>query len=245
MIAELPVLAEEFNNRLLGCQDADSFLDVNQFEWIKDVEALADEMTLETRALLDTLSRVPAFGDIQEQQRPLSGTGWRVFPFLVYGHRIEWSLERFPATREAISRIPGCITAMFSIMQPGQHLVPHTGPSSAVLRYHLATHVPEPESCAIRVADQTRHWQQGQSLVLNDYREHEAWNHGSQPRVVLFVDFKRPVPAALRPDRERVIQQFKESEFSFEIVRNFNHWLEEYGDDIATAIDSFSQPSPH
>jgi aspartyl/asparaginyl beta-hydroxylase (cupin superfamily) len=46
--------------------------------------------------------------------------------------------------------------------------------------------------CAIRVAEETRHWQQGSCLVFDDSLLHEAWNHTDQERVVLIVDLWHP-----------------------------------------------------
>jgi len=91
-------------------------------------------------------------------------------------------------------------TAFFSILAPGKHLPPHRGPFKGVLRYHLGLIVPKPEvSCGIRVADETRHWKEGESLVFDDTYMHEAWNNTNRDRVVLFMDFVRPLrfPASL------------------------------------------------
>ena len=228
----LAELVCHFNNELLKHQDPDDFLDQSSFPWITQIEENTAAVEADTQRLLTVVESVPPFGDIQELQRPLSGNGWKVFPFLVYGHRIDWSHEQFPATSELIANIPDCTTAMFSILQPGQRLQPHTGPSSAVLRYHLATFVPQPLRCGIRVAGQVRQWEQGKSLVLNDFREHEAWNLGDKPRVVLFIDFKRPVPDSLVRLRDFVIDRFASDTFSREIVVNFNQWVKTHSKDV-------------
>ena len=63
-----------------------------------------------------------------------------------------------------------------------------------VLRYHLALKVPgPPDACRIRVGDDVRSWVEGKSLVFDDVNEHEAWNDTDGTRVVLFVDFVRPL----------------------------------------------------
>jgi len=235
-LSNLQDLAFEFDKKLLEEQPADDFLDTSEFAWVNDIEEMADGIAAEVHSLLQTLDKVPAFGELQELQKPLSGNGWRVFPLLVYSHKIDWALKRFPTTEAAIDLIPDCTTAMFSILQPGQRLFPHTGPSSAVLRYHLGVHIPCPEECAIRVANQTRHWEQGRSLILNDYREHEAWNESEQPRVVLFVDFKRPVSQKLIKERDHVVDLFAQYKFSQEIVDNFGSWLEEHGEKLDLAL---------
>ena len=238
--ADIADVATLFDHELLKTQAPDDFLSNERFPWIANIEANTAGIEQETANLLRAIDLVPPFGDVQESQRTLSGSKWRIFPFLVYGHRVDWSHEAFPATSEVISKIPECITAMFSILQPGQHLHPHIGPNSAVLRYHLPTYVPEPDKCAIRVADQTRHWEQSKSLVLNDYREHEAWNRGEKARVVLFVDFKRPVPTELEPHRDAVIERYSADNFSHEIFDNFNIWVDSYGEQILGKVNQGS-----
>jgi len=83
---------------------------------------------------------------------------------------------------------------MFSIFEPGKHLPAHRGPYNGVLRLHLALIVPEvSDRLAIRVGRQICHWQEGKVLIFDDAYEHEAWNHTEKTRVVLFVDFVKPL----------------------------------------------------
>jgi ornithine lipid ester-linked acyl 2-hydroxylase len=54
--------------------------------------------------------------------------------------------------------------------------------------------IPEPrERLAIRVGDRVLHWEEGKALVFDDHFEHEAWNGTEATRVVLFVDFAKPL----------------------------------------------------
>jgi len=97
---------------------------------------------------------------------------------------------------KALDEIPGLTTAMFSILAPGKRIPPHVGPYKGVLRYHLALKVPEPaDRCGITVHGVTQHWQEGKSLVFDDVWEHSAWNETDDTRVVMFVDFIRPMRA--------------------------------------------------
>ena len=43
------------------------------------------------------------------------------------------------------------------------------------------------------VDGQTRHWTEGKSLVFDDTFQHEAWNKTQKDRVVLFMDFVKPM----------------------------------------------------
>jgi ornithine lipid ester-linked acyl 2-hydroxylase len=93
-----------------------------------------------------------------------------------------------------VRKIPGLRTAMFSILEPGKRLPPHRGPYNGVLRLHLGLLVPEPPtSFGSRIGPELRHWREGEVLIFDDAHEHEAWNETDRPRVVLFVDFLKPL----------------------------------------------------
>ena len=49
-------------------------------------------------------------------------------------------------------------------LSPRKHILDHRGPYKGVLRYHLGLIVPEDaESCRIRVGEDIRHWEEGES----------------------------------------------------------------------------------
>jgi beta-hydroxylase len=115
---------------------------------------------------------------------------------LLYGYGIKavGNCRRCPETTKLLKKMPGMKTAFFSILAPGKHLPPHPGPYKGVLRLHLGLLIPEPaDMCAIRVGSQIRHWQEGRVMIFDDTFEHEAWNRTDGLRVVLFVDFMRPM----------------------------------------------------
>jgi len=63
-----------------------------------------------------------------------------------------------------------------------------------VLRLHLGLIVPEPRNqVRIRVDDQIAYWEEGKCTLFDDSYNHEVWNDTDHWRVVLFVDFVRPV----------------------------------------------------
>ncbi len=119
---------------------------------------------------------------------------WKTVFLLGYGVRFERTIARCPETWRVLRKVPGLRTAMFSILEPGKHIPPHRDPYNGVLRLHLGLIVPEPrERLAIRVADRVCHWEEGKALVFDDHFEHEAWNGADRTRVVLFVDFAKPL----------------------------------------------------
>ena len=98
-----------------------------------------------------------------------------------------------PETWRICQKIPGLITVMFSILEPGKHLPPHRGPYNGVLRLHLGLIIPEPrDQLGIRVENELYRWKEGEAVIFDDAFEHEAWNDTPHTRVVLFVDFIKP-----------------------------------------------------
>jgi len=78
----------------------------------------------------------------------------------------------------------------FSVMQPGVHVWPHSGPTNCRLRAHLG--LVTPDGPRIRVANEIRSWKQGEFIVFDDSFEHEVWHDGDQVRLVLIVDMWHP-----------------------------------------------------
>jgi ornithine lipid ester-linked acyl 2-hydroxylase len=173
----------------------DEFFDPASLPWVAGVEAAYPQIRAELLAVLQHRPQIPNFQDLSTDQAVLTaGDDWKTFFFHAYGHAIAANCARCPQTARVLQSIPGMKTAMFSILAPHKHIPEHRGPYKGVLRYHLGLLVPQPAQCGIRVGSQTRSWREGGSLVFDDSHPHEAWNGGDQTRVVLFVDFLRPLP---------------------------------------------------
>jgi beta-hydroxylase len=69
------------------------------------------------------------------------------------------------------------------------------------------------------VADEIRSWQEGRSLIFDDSFDHEAWNDSDRHRVVLFVDFVRPLPISLSLMNHLMIWQISKLPFVMDAVR--------------------------
>jgi len=173
-----------------------AFFDGASFPWVAAVEAGWRDIRAEMESLLADRDRIPNFQDLSEDQRALTeGDDWKTYFFHVYGRSIASNCARCPKTERILRCIPGMKTAMFSILAPGKHIPEHRGVYKGVLRYHLGLIVPQPQtSCRIRVRNEIRCWEEGKSLIFDDSHPHEAWNDSDSHRVVLFVDFVRPLP---------------------------------------------------
>jgi len=123
--------------------------------------------------------------------KELGWRGWDTYQLYRNGTWQDEALSRCPATVEALENTPhGPRDGMFTILNPGVHLTPHTGGVNLLLTAHLALVVPP--GCGIRVCDEERNWQEGELLLFDDSFIHEAWNHGSAQRAVLLWDIWHP-----------------------------------------------------
>src|SRR6476620_5728709 len=99
------------------------FFEPDEFPWIADVEARAEEIREELDGLLARVDQLPNFQDIQEEQRKLTlDDRWKIFLFYGYGARADGNCRRGPRTAEIVESIPGMTTAMFSVLLPHKHI---------------------------------------------------------------------------------------------------------------------------
>ena len=165
------------------------------FPWVAAIERELCAFRRELDRVMVRKTELPNVQEITADAVSLSqDENWKIFPLIAYGIRSEPNIQLCPETWRAVQTIPGLRTAMFSILEPGKRLPPHRGPYNGVLRLHLGLLIPEPrDRAAIRVGTELRHWAEGRALIFDDAYEHEAWNETPQARVVLFVDFERPM----------------------------------------------------
>jgi beta-hydroxylase len=203
-----------------------TFFDPDAFPWVADLEAGAPAIRRELEEILRYQDELPNFQDISTDQYQITNDDrWKTFFFYGYGFTAGNNVERCPETARLLGQIPGMTTAMFSIFAPHKRIPAHGGPYKGVLRYHLGLMVPEPrEQCGIRVGNDVRHWSEGKSLVFDDVFEHEAWNDTDGTRVVLFVDFKRPLAGFPRVLNETIIKIIGFSPFIQDAKARHNAW---------------------
>ncbi len=164
------------------------------FPWVRDVEREWRGIRAELERVLMRKEDLPGFHELATDVATISrDRGWKTFLLCGYRIKSDVNIALCPRTWKVCQKIPGLITAMFSILEPGKHLPPHRGPYNGVLRLHLGLIVPEPrEDLGIRVDRQIYRWREGEAVVFDDAYEHEAWNRTPHTRVVLFVDFIKP-----------------------------------------------------
>lgn len=172
--------------------------DSRHFPWVAEVEANWHKVRAELDAVMKYRDAMPSFQEIVKEVGMIQGDDqWKTFFLKGVGMDCEENARHCPETMKVLEMIPGCTTGFFSILSPRKHIPHHRGPWAGVLRLHLGLMVPEPQHmCRIRIANEVYAWQEGKAVVFDDTYNHEVWNDTDGYRVVLFVDFERPL---LRP----------------------------------------------
>lgn len=121
---------------------------------------------------------------------------WGQYTLWQQGKKVGNSCQGVPKTcslLERYSEATGCKRGQikFSVMHPGTHVWPHTGPTNCRLRMHLGLVIPK-HGCRIRCTDQTREWEEGKVLIFDDSFEHEVWQEADSYRLIFIVDVWHP-----------------------------------------------------
>src|SRR5437016_12149764 len=150
------------------------------------------------RSVARTLSSVPRFHELMEEQAPISandGHDWRVFVLRAYGVDIRENAARCPVTAALVGACPNVLSASFSFLAPGKHIPPHRGPFRGVVRCHLGLCMPRGDDGrvgAILWIDGKEHrLGDGDYLVWDDTYTHEVHNRTSWLRIALLLDIWR------------------------------------------------------
>ena len=179
------------------------FYDPTRWDWADAVRSATGTIRDEAKALIEDRSLFGAYVKAQAD-RPqgdvhgmLENDNWSTFELTRRGLPAEDRIARTPETWRAISsnapqcKVPNRAPAvMFSLLEAGSRIPPHTGSLNARLICHLPLIVPG--NGALRVGSTVREWHYGELLVFDDTIEHEAWNDAATDRLVLIFDIWHP-----------------------------------------------------
>lgn len=202
----------------------DPVLDVRDFAWtalLRDQwQAIRDEAVQ-----VAAEGAAPSLATISPDHRAIAEVGkWRSFFLWGYGYAIPDNLARCPATRALVERIPGLNSAFFSILAPGTHIPAHRGVTKGLITCHLGLIVPRDGDVRMRVADRFVRWAEGETLVFDDTYDHEVWNDSNGTRVVLLVQFERPLKNPGKWFADLFMGFVKRSAFVQEARANIGSW---------------------
>jgi len=127
------------------------------FPWTGSIEKEWRAIRVELDRVLTRKEELPAFHELASDVTSISqDNNWKSFLLAGYGFRSWNNIKLCPDTWRICQNIPGLITVIFSIMEPGKHLPPHRGPynggAAAASRTDRARAAP-----AARHSRRTRH----------------------------------------------------------------------------------------
>jgi beta-hydroxylase len=205
----------------------DPVLDPAHFPFLQGLRDYWTQIRDEALAATSNLDAVPALRRISpDHARIAANDDWRSFFLIAYGIRAEQNIARCPVTMSVLERIPGLNSGFFSILKPGTHIPRHRGVTKGLLTCHLGLVVPSGGSVRMQVGDQTVGWGEGETLVFDDTYQHEVWNDTNGTRIVLLVQFERPLRLPGRLIARAFLGAVRHSPFVREGRRNLDRWEE-------------------
>jgi beta-hydroxylase len=171
------------------------FFDPARFSFTAMLEENWETIRDEVLVVLKQREAIPSFHEVSpDQYRISTGDNWKTFVLFGFKNKLEKNCSLCPETTRILERIPELQTAWFSIITPHYDIPDHRGVTRGVLTCHLGLVIPDAkERCRIRVENEIHHWEQGRTIVFDDSLSHEVWNDTDQGRVVLLLQFNRPM----------------------------------------------------
>ena len=203
----------------------DPVLDVRDFPWTQMLREHWETIRDEARSVALAGNAAPSLATISPDHRAIAEVDmWRSFFLWGYGFPIEENLARCPKTKAVIERIPGLNSAFFSILAPGTHIPDHRGVTKGLITCHLGLIVPRDGDVRMRVDDRIVRWAQGETLIFDDTYQHEVWNETDGTRVVLLIQFERPLRQPGKWFADLFLGFVKRSAFVQEARENVAKW---------------------
>ena len=176
----------------------DVFFDKANFEWTTILEKNYDAIKQEYININNKNKLIDATVFSKEQIKSVDPEQWSVFPLFVYGNKIEKNWIECPVTVDCLKQIPTITTAIFSVLKPGAQIKPHRGAYKGYLRCLMGLIVPSDiTQCGLTIDHKTYHWETNECVIFDDTFIHSAYNNSDITRVVLYIDFIRPMPSFL------------------------------------------------
>lgn len=203
----------------------DPVLDVRLFPWTQMLRDHWEEIRAEALRVALHADAAPSLPAISPEHRAIAPADqWRSFILWGYGYRISDNAARCPATSALVQQVPGLTTACFSILAPGTHVPARRGVSKGLITCHLGLVVPRGGDARMRVDRRVVRWCEGETLVFDDTYDHEVWNDTDESRVVLLIQFARPLRHPGKWIADRVLAAVRRSRFVQETGRTIAAW---------------------
>jgi predicted nucleotidyltransferase/aspartyl/asparaginyl beta-hydroxylase (cupin superfamily) len=171
------------------------FIPSHHFPFVAELEANWQVIRGELDTLLEDRDSIPFLDNISKDQTRISHSQkWRAFFLWGWDEELTGNTARCPKTAALMRKVPNLRSAWFSILSPNYKIKAHKGLTKGILRAHLGLIVPKRwQQCRMEVDGEAVHWREGKCFVFDDSRTHQVWNKTDQERVILLLDFDRPM----------------------------------------------------
>jgi beta-hydroxylase len=201
-------------------------IDKSFFPWTASLER--NWRNIQREAVQIRTGEIPSLADISfDHGRIAADRRWRSFFLKGYGYRMGDNFRRAPITSSLIDKVPGLVTASFSVVEAGGHIPRHWGMTKGMLTYHLGLKVPKDrEKCRMALEGPDRlhllPWQEGESFVFDDMYNHEVWNETDEDRYILLIQIKRPCRGIANVLQNAFLFGVRHTRFVQDIRRNID-----------------------
>jgi len=171
------------------------FFDKKDFPVTQELEDNYEVILAELKPLMERVADFAPFQDISPDQVYISNDEkWKMFFLKAGTYRFKRNCEQVPKTMEILDSNRNIVSAYFSVIGPNKMLMPHEGPWCGIIRIHLGMMIPADGESILVCNKKEYRWKNGEAVVFDDTYEHFAVNLSNNNRVVLFIDYMRPLP---------------------------------------------------
>ena len=172
------------------------YFDKKDFPITKVLEDNYAVIKAELEPLMQRVVDFTPFQDISPDQTYISNDDkWKMFFLKAGTFRFKKNCAQVPKTMAILDQHRNVVSAYFSVLGPRKMLMPHEGPWCGIIRIHLGMQIPQQgKGCVLVCGEQEYRWEEGKAVVFDDTYEHIAVNMTDSNRVVLFLDYMRPLP---------------------------------------------------
>lgn len=173
--------------------------------WYSDLVASGAAMTAEWDSFVADGWRLPLIEDLLGAPQENECSWWKAGVLFASRKPFEPLAEHFPTTVEALMAVPGCRSAMLSVLGPGATRPPHAGCNSGTLRFLWGLRCPE--GSGLSLLGEEVQFPTGSGLLFDDTAVHATWNQSDEPRAIVLCDLIRPLKGTLSSVQNTAFQR--------------------------------------
>lgn len=159
------------------------------------------------------------FNEIRQEflQRKIKAKKWYEFDktfgkqenyeviYLKFFNIIEKNARLFPKLYEIIKNMDNALIIYFAIMKGKTYLKPHRAFYNGVLRYHYPIVIHPNDKSFIQINGIKKYWKENEPFLFDDTYEHFVIKNNDYTRVILIIDFLRPLPNFLQKINKNIL----------------------------------------